>query len=163
MELPLLSQGKKERCMECGSNFFAALDNPDVVDGDVQATATLTPEQNGTWRLRIDVKGVLTTPCDRCLGPLQIPVNDTFQTIVRPGLPSEMQGDEISVSPEANTIDLTRPIADTILLAIPLRHVHDDGKCDPEMIKALQNRKHNAQTPDNPFGILAEMLGGSDQ
>lgn len=148
--------------MECGREFFEALGNPDVTGGEVKAKASLTPEADGSWRLEITVKGMIETPCDRCLGPMQLPIADSFEAMVRPGLPSEMEGDDIAVAPGETAIDLTRPIADTIVLSIPLRHVHEEGECDPAMLDALNNRQNHPQSAGNPFEILAGMLNDED-
>lgn len=163
MELPRPGEGAREQRMECGREFFEALGNPDVTGGEVTATATITPQSSGTWHLHIHVYGKVESPCDRCLCPLDIDVDDDFDTTVREGLPSEMEDEDIAVAPGSQTIDLTRPIADTVVLAIPLRHVHAEGECDTEMLEALSRRSPEPGSGGNPFDILTQLLDSEDQ
>lgn len=163
LELPSQREGETGRRMECGREFFEALGNPDVIGGNVTADAHIMPEHDGAWLLNLTVKGVVETPCDRCLGPVTLPVDESFETEIREGLPSEMEGENIAVEPGAQSVDLTRAIADTVLLGIPLRHVHQEGECDAEMIEALRGREPRTLPGSSPFDILAELISEDDE
>ena len=54
-------------------------------------------------------------------------------------------------------------IYDYICVNLPLKRVHQDGKCNPKMLKKLEELKGKENTEDNketyaPFGNLDKLL-----
>jgi uncharacterized protein len=89
-------------------------------------TGRLEPAGDG-FLLRGSLRGELLVPCARCLEPAPVavdaPMAVSFVEAARAGEagPDEAQDDVLVI--EHGTIDLTRPIRDEILLAIPMSPV----------------------------------------
>ncbi|MBR2624548.1 MAG: DUF177 domain-containing protein, partial [Paludibacteraceae bacterium] len=62
-------------------------------------------------------------------------------------------GELITVPVDAMNVDLARHFYETAALNVPLRHVHEDGECDEEMSKRLEEmRAVNADEKTNEGG-----------
>ena len=62
-------------------------------------------------------------------------------------------GELITVPVDAMNVDLARHFYETAALNVPLRHVHEDGECDEEMSKRLEEmRAVNADDRTNESG-----------
>ncbi len=85
----------------------------------------------------------MEVPCDRCLDPVSHEVDTDYDVVVRYGEEYDDSGDNLLILPySANRLNVAGIIYDTLLLTIPLRCVHAEGECNPEMAEAL--REHNS-------------------
>ena len=85
-------------------------------------------------------KGTVTLPCDRCLGPLQVKVNATRKVIVKESELENSDSDDIFfVGRQDYEFTAESWIREMILLSLPMRNVHPEGKCDDEMIEKLND------------------------
>lgn len=80
-----------------------------------------------------DVQASARLECDRTLGMYSQPIEGSHAVLfVPPEAADEVDGDnddEVRILPDADTdIDLTEPVRDTLLLAVPLRHVSPAGE-----------------------------------
>ena len=93
-------------------------------------------------------RGTVTVPCDRCLDPMDLDVDTQYHIIVKYGEDYNDESDELLVIPEGSpNLNVAYMLYDTILLTIPLRHVHPLGKCNRAMAAALS--KHRASSDDD--------------
>lgn len=124
-----------------GMELFADMVNPDVLGADVRADVTLTP-RHGALDMVLYAIGTLSVPCDRCLEPMPLPVDTDYTLTIHMG---QEYDDE---TPGRLTLDDRDPVLhmgpiihDTLLLAIPMRHVHDRGQCDAAMSALLDSHE----------------------
>jgi uncharacterized metal-binding protein YceD (DUF177 family) len=55
-------------------------------------------------------------------------------------------------------VNLTHYIYECLRLALPIRHVHPAGECDPEVVKAYERlRVQYEPTPDPRWGVLDQL------
>ena len=142
-------------------SFFSLFEDTPVSKGNVHTNISM--ESSGLNELFIKVKldGNIKLPCDRCLGEMDqlVSISDTYK--VRYGMDIRIGDEFVSMSkddPEydftldegVSTFDLSSLIYELLTLSIPIKHVHLEGECDPEMEKVLQEH-------------LAVLPGGNDE
>ena len=145
VSLPALGEGHHEYEMKVDGDFFAARDNDDVKEADVTAYVDIDV-RHGAYKIGITCQGWIDVPCDRCLDPMRLEVDDDYDVTVRYGEEYDEKDDLITIPEDEVDFDLAPLIADTVLLSIPLRHVHPDGECNPEMEEIMS--KHSSDAPE---------------
>lgn len=118
--------------------------NQEILDANVNVEVRVTKEGSQKVEADVTLKGSVTVQCDRCLEPLQIPVDENPQEVFKPG----------TVEIEW---DLSQEVYDYICLAMPLQRVHPEGQCNPDTVRFLgQSGQVNeeAGTKNSPFAAL---------
>lgn len=118
-------------------------------------------KQNGVLWLDYQVKGVLWTPCQRCLLPMPIDVSGEYRLAI---LTSENQMDKIQgaefvlvneICPsDRKTLPLRDLLEDELLLALPLAPRHDDCQLLVDSVGDIKEEES-----ENPFAVLAGLKG----
>ncbi|MCM1369214.1 MAG: DUF177 domain-containing protein [Candidatus Amulumruptor caecigallinarius] len=140
VELASLRDGHYEREFEIGTEFFKNMENTDVLGADVHVHLNLV-KKNDMYDCRFHLQGSMQIQCDRCLEPMDHDVDTDYHVVVKYGDNYDDGADNLLVIPYSNTyLNVAYILYDTLLLTIPLRHVHAPGKCNREMLEAL--RKH---------------------
>ena len=141
VQLASLREGKYEQEFVCDTQFFKNMENEDVVNADVQVHLDLE-NRNGLYDLKFTLKGLVQVPCDRCLDPIDIEVDTTYDIKVEYGDSYDDASDDLLIIPADNPyLNVAYMLYDTILLTIPMRHVHPLGKCNRAMAAALSKHK----------------------
>ena len=138
-----LPDGKHEQDFEIGTEFFKNMENSDIVNSDVKVHMDLV-KRHDTYDCTFHCKGVVQVPCDRCLDPIDIEVDTDYHVVVKYGDNYDDGADNLLVIPYSNTfLNVAYILYDTILLTIPLRHVHPLGKCNRAMAAVLSKHRGN--------------------
>ncbi len=145
--LPTLGDGHHEYEMKVDRDFFASRENDDVKEADVTAYVDVDV-RHGVYEIGITCQGWIEVSCDRCLDPMRLDVDDDYDVTVRYGEDYDETDDTITLPESEVNFDLAPLIADTILLSIPLRHVHPDGECNPEMKEIMKQHSSESAEPD---------------
>lgn len=164
IELPLkgMPDGTQEFEYELGIDFFREMESTDVLSGDVKAKVEVK-RSGDIYGLIFTLDGEIGIPCDRCLYEMRHKVDTEYRVSVKYGEEYNDEADNVIVIPESdNVMDVSQLIYDTIMLTIPLKHVHPDGECDAEMQAQLNAHKATNvaedewaepdDTEDNDFG-----------
>jgi uncharacterized metal-binding protein YceD (DUF177 family) len=69
---------------------------------------------------------------------MEQPVETDNRLIVKLGSEASEEDDMIVVDENEGILDMSWIIYEFIVLAIPIRHVHAPGKCNPAMTQALE-------------------------
>lgn len=156
-KLPLKSLSKGEHSFEyhLDKEFFKNMESADVRDADVNVHLDVD-YNNNVYTLNFTLKGVVTVPCDRCLDDLQIDIDTTYSIKVKYGDTYRDSDDLMEIPESENYLNVAYMIYDTVMLAIPIKHVHPMGKCNRAMSSLL--KKHRAHTPDDPDAELEDEL-----
>lgn len=143
-KLPLksLSVGQHKFEYHLDKQFFVNMESADVHDADLNVA--LTVDYNGDFYvLDFDIKGEVVLICDRCLDDLHFPIEAQYHIVVKYGEEYNDDSDEVLEIPESdNYLNVAYMIYDTVVLAIPIKHVHPLGKCNKQMSAML--KKHRA-------------------
>lgn len=138
INLSTLGEGHHERELKVDGDFFRQRDNDVVEEADVTAYVDIDV-RHGAFLIGITCQGWIQIPCDRCLDPMRIDVDDDFDVSVRFGEEYDERDGLIILPDNEAEFDLAPLIADTVLLSIPLRHVHPEGECNPEMEQIMKS------------------------
>jgi len=166
VQLASLPDGHHEQDFEIGTEFFKNMENRDIISADVHVHLDLV-KKNEMYNCTFTVKGMLQIPCDRCLDPLDHEVDTTYHVVVKYGDNYDDGADNLLIIPYSNSfLNVAYILNDTILLTIPIRHVHPMGKCNRAMLAAL-NRHRSTTTDEETAEALddvdAQMADGSDE
>lgn len=125
---------------EIGKAFFESFEFSEVENCEVAVKMNM--EKSSTMLvLLFDVSGTVEFPCDRCLEPVTIPIEGNYRQVVKfSDFEESNEDDEIIILPTAEyEIDVTKLIYDFIMLSIPLKRAHEEGACDEELVKKLND------------------------
>ena len=147
VQLASLPDGKHEQDFECGIEFFQNMENPEILASDVKVHMDLV-KKNDLYDCTFHCKGMLKIPCDRCLDPIDHEVDTEYHITVKYGEDYNDETDDLLVIPYSDSyLNVAYMLYDTIVLTIPLRHVHPMGKCNRAMVAALH--KHHSNSGDD--------------
>lgn len=156
MQLASLADGRYEQDFVMDSAFFKNMDNADILSADINVHLDMV-KKHEAYDCTFHCTGSLQVPCDRCLDPLTLDVDTTYHIIVRHGDNYDDATDDVLVIPYSDTyLNVAYLLYDTILLTIPLRHVHPQGKCNKAMV-AMLNR-HSSSTADEEAAEALEEI-----
>ncbi|MDR2359410.1 MAG: DUF177 domain-containing protein [Prevotellaceae bacterium] len=127
---------------ELGDAFFAGFENSEVQHGQLQAEVSVE-KQCDFLQLGVHITGSVTTPCDRCLDDLQLPVQFHATPVVKftdSETAESLPGDDDILWATAgdHELDIAPYLYDSIILSLPLRRIHPDGQCNREMTERLK-------------------------
>lgn len=161
-KLPLksLSAGTHEFDYKLDKQFFANMENTDVHDADLSVHLVVT-FRHDVYELDFTITGTVTLLCDRCLDDMLVPIDTTYQLMVKYGDDYCDDADNMLEIPQSdNYLNVAYMIYDTVVLAIPIKHVHPAGKCNRQMSALL--KKHRAVAPGEDAELQAELLESID-
>jgi len=130
--------------------FFEAIDAPDVREGELQVTLTVS-KASEYFELDFHTEGFVHVPCDLCLDDMEQPIVSDDHLLARFGESSLDEGDDVvTVDENEGMLDTSWLIYEFICLAIPIKHVHAPGKCNAAMSKLLT--EHSAARSSDEEG-----------
>ncbi len=162
-KLPLksLDRGSHEFDYHIDKQFFTDMENGDVRDADL--SVKLTVVYNGdVYDLNFAITGNVVLLCDRCLDDLDYPVDAGYHIMVKYGDSYNDESDTLLEIPDSdNYLNVAYMIYDTVVLAIPIKHVHPLGKCNRAMSAIL--KKHRARPDDVDADLENELIDEIDR
>jgi uncharacterized metal-binding protein YceD (DUF177 family) len=95
--------------------------------------------------IRLDISGTLQVECDRCLEAFDMPIDASYDLVVKYGdktTPHDEADDVITIGTDDDFLDLSQHIYEYVVLSLPARRVHPDTPdgqpgCDPEMLSHI--------------------------
>lgn len=101
----------------------------EIPDGvRISGSAQLASEYTGEIRLKAQVEGTATAPCDRCLEPITMPLDGPVELSYEPGGTEVTEGEiEVSESDpevgyyEGDGLELADVVREQVLLALPMQ------------------------------------------
>ena len=140
------------------NEFFEEQENEEIEGGQVQVEVEMERFEH-MLMLKFTLKGEVTTLCDRCLGPLTIPVEGTENLCVRFSDTETSDDEDVAVLPEdAYEIDLTQWLYEYVAVRIPMQHIHPEGECDPEVTRYIVEEDETAKRSDDEIDPRWEAL-----
>ena len=117
--------------------FFEALDGSEVKQGALHVSVSIR-KATGFFELQFHTEGTVTVTCDRCLDDMEQPIEADNRLVVKLGTAYSEEDDVITVSEDEGILDTSWLIYEFVVLAIPIKHVHAPGKCNPAMSQVLE-------------------------
>lgn len=125
--------------------FFEAIGDVLIQKGSVDVILRVK-KTAGAFELTFCIKGVVQIPCDRCLDDMDQSVDSVSVLKVKFGDEYADEGELIVVPYEDGVLDVAWNIYEFIALEIPIKHVHEPGKCNGAMMSVLE--QHTAKSFD---------------
>lgn len=145
-----LKQGTHFFEFKVDNSFFEEFECFDFIESNFEIELEFT-KQSTIMLLNFSIAGQITVPCDRCLDPVDIEVEGEDRLIVKFGHGLYEETEEILVIPESeNELNVAKYIYEFIEINIPRKWVHQDGFCNPEVIKELEKVKSKKEKDIDP-------------
>jgi uncharacterized metal-binding protein YceD (DUF177 family) len=119
------------------NRFFAALDDSELRQGTLHVSVSIR-KATGFFELLFHIEGTVTVTCDRCLDDMNQPISTDNRLVAKLGAAYSEEDDIITLPEDEGILDTSWFIYEFIMLAIPIKHVHAPGKCNPAMSKVLE-------------------------
>ena len=148
VNLASMTEGHHEQDFVCDTQFFRNLEHDEIIKSDVSAHLD-TIRRGDVYDLTFTIRGEIEIPCDRCLDPMPHEVDTVYRLKVQYGEDYDDGTDNLLTIPYSDTcLNVAYILADTILLTIPLRHVHPAGKCNRQMAAVLHRHSGAGEDTD---------------
>ena len=161
-----LAAGMTEFSWQAGKEFFDSFENSEILDAHLDADVRV--EKSGRYiGVDCDVRGEVTVECDRCLDELDMPIDVEIKLSVKYGNEESsedpQQGErEVIFIPETDAeMDMSQIIYDYVCLSLPMQRMHDEGECNPEVMKrygAPEESEVHEEEGESPFSALKDMF-----
>ena len=142
LDLNGLNDGLTSLSFDLDDSFFDAVEASEVSKGKVHVDIDIVRTDGDFFSLAFRGNGMVIVPCDRCLEDMEQPIEFEQRLNAKFGREYSEDDDLVTVAEDEGILDVAWFIYEFIDLAIPIRHVHAPGKCDPAMIRALE--EHSA-------------------
>ena len=119
------------------NSFFEALDGSEVKQGTLHVSVSIR-KATGFFDLQFHSEGTVTVTCDRCLDDMEQPIEADNRLVVKLGAVYSEEDDVITLPEDEGILDTSWLIYEFVVLAIPIKHVHAPGKCNPAMSQVLE-------------------------
>lgn len=156
-KLPLksLAPGTHEFDYKLDHQFFLNMEYDEIRDADLDVHLTVK-HNHDLYALHFDITGTVLMLCDRCLDDLVVPIDTTYDISVEYGQDYNDESDDLLVIPQSdNELNVAYMLYDTVVLAIPIKHVHPMGKCNRQMSALLKKHRAGVSAEDE---ALAESM-----
>lgn len=99
-------------------------------------------------------------PCDVCLEPMEQSIEAIERLEAKFGTENSEEDDLVTVAEDEGILDVAWYLYEFIALAIPIKHVHAPGKCNPAMVRALEEHSaaRSGQEDEQPMDPRWEAL-----
>ena len=161
IDLKGLNEGVNHLEFDLDDTYFKAIEAPEVSQGKVRVFLDITRTGNDFFTLDFHETGVVMVPCDICLDLMEQPIETTQRLEVKLGTENSEEEDLVMVAEDEGILDITWYLYEFIALAIPIRHVHAPGKCNPAMIRTLEEysaTRSGQEEDDTPMDPRWEAL-----
>ena len=160
IDLKALAQGETKRVFNLDDSFFQSLEAAEVKRGCLQTTLVIN-RTDDYFDLSFYTKGSVVIPCDLCLEDMDQPIETENHLAVKMGESYAEDDDLVTVAEDEGILDVAWYLYEFIALAIPIRHVHAPGKCNPAMIRTLEEysaTRSGQEEDDTPMDPRWEAL-----
>ena len=156
-----LAVGKNEFFIRAGKDFFESFENDEILDADLQIRILV--EKSGRYvGVDCDMKGTITVECDRCLDPLEMPVDEQVRLSVKFGeeenseTGQDSEREVVFVKEDDAELDMSQIVYDYACLALPMQRMHEEGGCNPDVMKYYGGVEEDvdAGVAESPFAAL---------
>ncbi len=146
-----LKDGSHAFSFQLGEVFFQATGMEEyALGGEVKAEVVLDKSEY-LLVTNIHVDGHLNMTCDHCNAPMRQPVKGEQRQIFQLSGENDVDDEElVSLEVDAYELNLSHYIFECMTLHLPLRHVHPEGQCDPEVERAFNEIEVEEEPEPDP-------------
>lgn len=137
IDLHGLNEGVNTFLFKLDDGYFEEIESEDVRHGLLNVTMQIDRKGN-VFEVAYQVQGNVTVSCDICLDDMEQPIEAESRLVAKFGKEYSEDDDLVTIDEDEGVLDVSWFIYETIVLNIPIKHVHAPGKCNREMMKALE-------------------------
>lgn len=137
IDLTGMPEGITPLALDMDDDFFEGVGGTETHRGSVHAYLEID-RRGKLFSIHVAAQGHVVVSCDRCLDDMEQPVSVDDRIEAKLGESGPDDEDVIVVGEDEGILDLSWPLYELVALAIPVRHVHAPGKCNPAMIRVLE-------------------------
>jgi len=126
---------------ELDDQFFQQLEDAQLQQGSLHVSGSIR-KAVGFYELQLHSAGTVRVTCDRCLDPMDQPIEADLRLVVKLGSEQTDDDDVVVVDEAQGVLDTAWLIYESIALAVPIQHVHQLGGCNDAMMRMLE--EHSA-------------------
>lgn len=125
--------------------FFRSFEGTPVEDGKIEVTLQLDKRAD-MLLLDVHLTGYTNAECDRCTAPIQLPLNEERELIVKYGDAEGEEDDEVVfIAREASEFNVAQYLYEYVVMALPIRNTYDcesepDPPCNRDVLKYLEDK-----------------------
>ncbi len=150
IDLKTLGEGAKSFTYKINGDYFKAINASEVQRGELEVNLTIY-RVDDVFELLFHIHGVVCIPCDICLDDMNQPIDTTSKLVAKFGEGLSSDDGLVIIKDDEGILDISWYIYESIVLNIPIRHVHAPGKCNLAMIERL-NRLSATRSSDGNIG-----------
>ena len=141
IDLKALTDETTPLSWELDNQFFQSLEDAQVQEGSLHVSGSIR-KTVGFFELQLHTVGTVRIPCDRCLDLMDQPLEADLRLVVKLGSEYQEDDDLITVAEDEGILHTAWFIYESIILAVPIQHVHQPGDCNDAMMRMLE--EHSA-------------------
>ena len=139
IDLKGLEEGVNHLEFDLDDTYFKEVDAPEVSQGSVHVSLDIVRTGEDFFTLDFHLAGIVMVPCDVCLEPMEQSIEAIERLEAKFGTENSEEDDLVTVAEDEGILDCSHGTStNSIALAIPIKHVHAPGKCNPAMVRALE-------------------------
>lgn len=138
VDLKAVANDAASRKFELGDSYFASLDQEEILGGQITATVSVKEAVSNCFSVHLSVGGCVRVACDRCLDPVELPVEAEEEFKVLDELPEDDLDSRCLERGAGYAYDLSWDVYELAALALPIQRVHEPGACNGEMAARLK-------------------------
>ncbi|MES2798641.1 MAG: DUF177 domain-containing protein [Bacteroidota bacterium] len=143
-----LKNGVHDFEFEISDSFFEAYEYSSITSGNVHVQLSLDKKE--TMLIGVyTIKGTVSTLCDRCNDPINVPVKGSYKLVYKFGNEEELDESLVVLHPDTYEIDAEPAIYEFTTVSLPKRLVHPQGECNEEMMEILSKYSVNGSEEDD--------------
>ena len=168
IDLKALASEQTALSWELDNQFFQSLEGAQVQEGSLHVSGSIR-KTVGFFELQLHTDGTVRIPCDRCLEMMDQPIETDLRLVVKLGSEYQENDDIITVNEDEGVLHLAWFIYESIVLAVPIQHVHQPGDCNDAMMRVLNERSAarssdaDAQEIDPRWEALLKLKAKSEE
>ena len=129
-----LKTGSYDFDFKADNALFEAYETEEIKGGACDVRVKLDRSES-MLEVHVEIEGEVICECDRCLEDCPIAIDYVGDLVVKFSDESDYyDGDVMWISPSEDMLDLTQYIYESIVLSLPYSRVHEEGKCNPDML-----------------------------
>lgn len=144
-----LNLGNHRYDYKIDKTFFDLFEYCEITDGEFDVELELDRKET-MLILDFNLSGEVTDQCDRCGNEVTFPVTYKDRIYVKFG--EETSDDEsiLIVPQNAHQINIAELLEEFAVLSLPVRKVHEKGKCDKKALKRLEKMEQQDSNKIDP-------------
>ncbi|MBL4651736.1 MAG: DUF177 domain-containing protein [Flavobacteriales bacterium] len=145
-----LPEGEHWFDFEIRKEFFECFENSDILDANIVLKLQLI-KRSTMLELEFSFAGTVNVECDRCISPVDIPIELTEKIIAKFGNDAYDEAAEVLVIPfNEPEFDVSKLVYELIFLGLPMKRVHNEGECLEGIEDRISSTEDNSDDEIDP-------------